>query len=296
MKLFIFGLGYSATYVTRRLAAGGVEIAGTVRSQAKADLLSGAGYAMRLFVAAQRDAAIARELADSDAVLVSVPPGAQQDPVLQVYRGDLAAASHLRWIGYLSTVGVYGDHGGGWVDEATVPTPMSEASRRRLNVERQWLDFGDAHRIPVHIFRLAGIYGPGRNQLVQLAEGKARRIVKPGHVFNRIHVEDIAQMVEASLGRPRAGAIYNGADNEPAPPQDVVAFAAELCGLPPPPDIPYERAELAPMSRTFFSECKRVRNTLLRDELGVALRYPTFREGLTALRAAGDGPKPPPGK
>lgn len=214
MKLFIFGLGYSATYVARRLAAGGVAIAGTVRSQAKADLLSGAGYAMRLFVTDQRDAAIARELADSDAVLVSVPPGAQQDPVLQIYRDDLAAASHLRWIGYLSTVGVYGDHGGGWVDETTVPTPMSEASRRRLDVERQWLDFGDAHRIPVHIFRLAGIYGPGRNQLVQLAEGKARRIVKPGHVFNRIHVEDIAQIVEASLGRPRAGAIYNGADNE----------------------------------------------------------------------------------
>ncbi len=290
MKLFIFGLGYSATYIAQRLAAGGVTITATVRSQAKADLLSGSGYTMRLFATADRDETIARELADSDAVLVSVPPGAQQDPVLQVYHDDLAATAHLRRIGYLSTVGVYGDHRGGWVDETTVPTPMNEASRRRLDVERQWLEFGQTYRIPVHIFRLAGIYGPGRNQLIQLAEGKARRIVKPGQVFNRIHVEDIVQMIEASLGRPRAGAIYNGADNEPAPPQDVVAFAAALCGVEPPPEIPHERAELTPMSQSFFSETRRVRNRLLRDELGIVLHYPTYREGLIALRAAGDGP------
>jgi nucleoside-diphosphate-sugar epimerase len=290
MKLFIFGLGYSATHIACRLAAEGATIAATVRSQAKADLLSGPGYTMRLFAAAERDETIARELADSDAVLVSVPPGARGDPVLHVYRDDLAAAPRVSWIGYLSTVGVYGDRGGGWVDEATAAAPTSEASRRRLDVERQWLEFGATRRVPVHLFRLAGIYGPGRNQLVQLAEGKARRIVKPGHVFNRIHVEDIARMVEASLGRPRAGAIYNGADNEPAPPQDVVAFAAELCGVEPPPEIPYAQAELTPMSRSFFSECKRVRNAQLRDELGITLRYPTFREGLTALRTAGDGP------
>jgi nucleoside-diphosphate-sugar epimerase len=290
MKLFIFGMGYSATYIAQRLAARGAAITATVRSQAKADLLSGSGYTMRLFATADRDETIEREIADGDAVLVSVPPGAQRDPVLQVYRDDLAATAHLRWIGYLSTVGVYGDHRGGWVNETTVPTPMDEASRRRLDVERQWLEFGETYRIPVHIFRLAGIYGPGRNQLIQLAEGKARRIVKPGQVFNRIHVEDIAQMIEASLGRPRAGAIYNGADNEPAPPQDVVAFAAALCGMEPPPEIPYERAELTPMSQSFFSQTRRVRNRLLRDELGVVLHYPTYREGLIALRAAGDGP------
>ena len=290
MKLFIFGLGYSATYIAQQLAAGGAAIAGTVRSRAKADQLSGLGYAMRQFSVAERDAAVARDLADSDAVLVSVPPDARGDPALQVYRDDLAAASRLRWIGYLSTVGVYGDRDGGWVDEATVPVPTNEASHRRLDVERQWQQFGDTHHIPVHLFRLAGIYGPGRNQLVQLAEGKARRIVKPGHVFNRIHVEDIAQMVEASLARPRAGAIYNGADGAPAPPQDVVTFAAEICGVAPPPEIPYERAQLTPMSQSFFSECKRVRSGLLRDELGITLRYPSFREGLTALRAAGDGP------
>src|SRR5258708_31921010 len=172
---------------------------------------------MRLSATAVRYETIAGEIADSDAVLVSVPPGAQRDPVLQVYRDDLAATAHLRWIGYLSTVGVYGDHRGGWVNETTVPTPMDEASRRRLDVERQWLEFGETYRIPVHIFRLAGIYGPGRNQLIQLAEGKARRIVKPGQVFNRIHVEDILPMDEASPRRPPAGARHKRAANQPAP-------------------------------------------------------------------------------
>jgi nucleoside-diphosphate-sugar epimerase len=290
MKLFIFGLGYSAKHIAQRLAADGAQIMGTVRSQEKAEQLSGSGFAVRSFAALERDQAVARDLAQSDAVLVSVPPGTQQDPALQVYRDDLAKAPNLRWIGYLSTVGVYGDHGGAWVDEATVPTPTDDRSRRRLGVEREWLGFGEAHRIPIHIFRLSGIYGPGRNQLVQLAEGKARRIVKPGQVFNRIHVADIAQMVEASLRRPRAGAVYNGADNEPAPPQDVLSFAAELCGVEPPPEIPFESADLTPMSRSFFSESKRVRNRLLREELGITLLYPTYREGLTALRAAGDGP------
>lgn len=290
MKLFIFGVGYSASAVARRLVARGERVAGTVRTQAKADLLAKSGVATRVFAGEGRDAAIASELADSDAVLISVPPDAQQDPVLRAYSDDLARAPNLRWIGYLSTVGVYGDHGGAWVDETTVPTPTDGRSRNRLIVEQQWLDFGTAHHIPVQLFRLSGIYGPGRNQLVQLAEGKARSIIKPGQVFNRIHVEDISQIVEASLGKPRAGAIYNGADNEPAPPQDVVAFAADLCGVEPPPEIPFEHAELTPMGRSFFMETKRVRNRLLHDELGVTLRYPTYREGLTALRAAGDGP------
>lgn len=293
MKLFIFGLGYSAAFIAQRLAAGGAAIAATVRTQEKADALAGAGYDAYLFSGAGRNEAIARELAASDAVLISVPPGRDEgalDAVLEVYRDDLAKAAHVRWIGYLSTVGVYGDHGGAWVDETTVPRPCDARSHRRLAAERQWVEFGATHRVPVHLFRLAGIYGPGRNQLVQLAQGTARRIVKPGQVFNRIHVEDIARIVEASLRQPRAGAIYNGADDEPAPPQDVVAFAAALCGVLPPPEIAFESADLTPMSRSFFGEVKRVRNRLLGEELGVALRYPTYREGLTALRAAGDGP------
>ncbi|WP_315833819.1 SDR family oxidoreductase [Bradyrhizobium prioriisuperbiae] len=290
MKLFIFGLGYSAHYVAQHLAAGGAQVVGTVRTQAKADLVAQSGASARVFAGGGRDAALAFDLAESDAVLISVPPDGQEDPVLRAYADDLAKASRLRWIGYLSTVGVYGDHEGAWVDETTVPTPTDGRSRNRLVVEQQWLALGQAHRIPVQIFRLSGIYGPGRNQLVQLAEGKARRIIKPGQVFNRIHVDDIAQMVAASLNKPRSGAIYNGADNEPAPPQDVVSFAAALCGVEPPPEIAFEDAELTPMGRSFFMETKRVRNRLLLDELGVTLRYPTYREGLTALRAAGDGP------
>ncbi len=290
MKLFIFGVGYSASATARRVAADGARVVGTVRTQAKADALAQSGLATRVFAGTGRDVKIANDMADSDAVLISVPPDSQQDPVLRAYADDLARAFRLRWIGYLSTVGVYGDHAGAWVDETTPPTPADGRSRNRLVVEEQWLDFGAAHGIPVQVFRLAGIYGPGRNQLVQLAEGKARRIIKPGQVLNRIHVEDIAQIVAASLAKPRAGAIYNGADNEPAPPQDVVSFAATLCGVEPPPEIPFEHADLTPMGRSFFMETKRVRNRLLHDELGVTLRYPTYREGLTALRAAGDGP------
>jgi nucleoside-diphosphate-sugar epimerase len=292
MKVLIFGLGYSAGYIAQRLAAGGAAIAASVRSQHKADLLSRSGYAMHV-QGDDRNADIARALAESDALLVSVPPGATRDPVIQHYHDDLMRAPHLRWIGYLSTVGVYGDHKGAWVDETTVPQPSDGRSRHRLQAEGDWLALGAARGAPTHIFRLAGIYGPGRNQLAQLAQGTARRIVKPGQVFNRIHVEDIAQVVAASLARPRAGAIYNVTDDEPAPPQDVVTFAAALCGVAPPPEIPYDRADLTPMSRSFYSESKRVRNRLLHAELGVTLCYPSYREGLTALRAAGEGPASP---
>ncbi|MGO9360900.1 MAG: SDR family oxidoreductase [Xanthobacteraceae bacterium] len=290
MNLFVFGLGYSAAFVAGSLAAKGASIAATVRAQSKAGQLAGAGYSMHLFSGQGRDESIASALARADAVLISIPPVAEREPVLEIYRHDLATAPRLRWIGYLSTIGVYGEHAGAWVDEATPPRPRGERSRRRLQAEQQWLEFGATTGVPVQLFRLAGIYGPGRNQLVQLARGTARRIVKPGHVFNRIHVEDIVQAVEASLARPRAGAIYNVADDEPAPPQDVVAFAAALCGLAPPPEIPLEHAELTEMSRSFFRETKRVRNRLMKQELGVTLRYPTYREGLTALRAAGEGP------
>ena len=291
MKFFAFGLGYSASSVARSLAARGAMISGTVRSPDKADALSAAGYRMHVFEGV-RDSGVAAALSESDAVLVSVPPTAVHDPVLAAYRNDLLEAPRLRWIGYLSTIGVYGDQAGGWVDETTPPDPNSARSRRRIEAERAWLDLGADSRVPVQIFRLAGIYGPGRNQLAQLAQGSARRIVKPGQVFNRIHVDDIAQVIEASLARPRAGAIYNVADDEPSPPQDVVAFAAALCGVAPPPEIPFDQAQLSDMSRSFFGDNRRVQNRLLTDELGITLRYPTYREGLTALRNAGEGPRP----
>lgn len=289
MKLFVFGLGYSAGFVARSLAAEGAMIAATVRSQAKSDPWSGQGYSMHLFAGGDRDPDVARALGVADALLVSIPPG-ERDPALDAYGDDIARARNLRWIGYLSTVGVYGDHDGAWVDEATPPRPGGERLRRRLEAEEAWQSLGRSAGIPVHVFRLAGIYGPGRNQLVQLAEGTARRIVKPGQVFNRIHVDDIVQAVRASLAQPRGGAVYNVADDEPAPPQDVVAFAAKLCGRTPPPEIPFSSAALGEMARSFYEANRRISNQLLKREFGITLRYPTYRDGLAALRAAGEGP------
>jgi nucleoside-diphosphate-sugar epimerase len=293
MKLLVFGFGYSAHYIVDRLRVTGTQVTATVRSRAKADLLTQTGITARIFSSDRVDEALRADIAASEAILVSVPPEPTGDPVLAAFADAIATASKLRWIGYLSTVGVYGDHAGNWVDETTPATPATERSRRRAQVEQDWLGLGARHAAAVQIFRLPGIYGPGRNQLAQLASGTARRIVKPGQVFNRIHVEDIAAGVEASLARPRAGAIYNLTDDEPAPPQDVIAFAARLCGVEPPPDIPFDAAELSPMARSFFSESKRVRNALIRRELGVNLRYPTYREGLSALRAGGEGPRGP---
>lgn len=284
MKFLVFGLGFSAQHAAQRLQLSGAQVTATVRSRAKADRLAQAAITARVFSPEHTDVEIANDIANSDAILVSVPPGESGDPVLASFAAPIAAAPKLRWLGYLSTVGVYGDHGGGWVDEATPLGAGKQRSQNRVTAEQAWLALG------AHVFRLSGIYGPGRNQLVQLASGTARRIVKPGQTFNRIHVADIAAVIEASLARPRPGGIYNVTDNEPAPPQDVVAFAARLCGLEPPPEIPFERAELSPMAKSFYSENRRVRNALIREELGVTLTYPTYREGLTALRALGDGP------
>ena len=290
MNLFIFGLGFSGRTIAERRLARGDTVTGTVRSQDKARTLSAAGVTARVFGHDGRDDVIDSDIAACEALLISVPPGTGGDPVLAAYARQIASAPNLRWIGYLSTIGVYGDHGGAWVDERTPATPTNARSRERAAAEQAWLAFGAANSIAVQIFRLAGIYGPGQSQLVQLARGTARRIIKPGQVFNRIHVEDIARAVDASLDRPRSGAIYNVTDNEPAPPQDVVTFAASLCGVAPPHEISLEDAGLTEMGRSFYAESKRVRNDLLRNELGVTLAYPTYREGLRALRAAGEGP------
>ena len=289
MKLLVFGLGFSALHVVQHLKVSGAQVTATVRSRAKADGLAQRRITARVFSPEHVDAEIAQDIAASDAILVSVPPGESGDPVLASFADRIAAAPNLRWAGYLSPVGVYGDHAGNWVDETTPTTSGRGRSRNRITAEQAWLALG------AHVFRLSGIYGPGRNQLVQLAAGTARRIIKPGQIFNRIHVADIAAVIEASLARPRPGGIYNVTDNEAAPPQDVVAFAARLCGLEPPPEIPYEAAELSPMARSFYSESRRIRNDLIREELGVSLRYPTYREGLTALRALGEGPVGPGG-
>ncbi|MBN8981353.1 MAG: SDR family oxidoreductase [Rhizobiales bacterium] len=289
MKLFIFGLGYSAAFFARRQIGRGHELRGTVRSREKADVLTAAGIDARIFNGDEQDSRIKTDIADCEGLLISVPPGDGGDPVLRTYKEQIVTAKNLRWIGYLSTIGVYGDHSGKWVDENTPANPTNERSRRRAKVESGWLSLTTKTNAAIHVFRLAGIYGPGQNQLVQIARGTARRLIKPDQVFNRIHVEDIARVLEASIGKPRHGAIYNVTDNEPAPPQDAVSFAAQLCGVPPPLEVKIEDAALTEMGRSFYEENKRVRNRLIQDELGVTLAYPTYREGLSALKAAGDG-------
>jgi nucleoside-diphosphate-sugar epimerase len=192
------------------------------------------------------------------------------------------AAPDLAWIGYLSTVGVYGDHGGAWVDEATEPRPLSGRSIERVRAETEWRRLADELGVPIGIFRLSGIYGPGRNALAQIVDGTARRLVKPGQIFNRIHVADIATVVAAGAAREAAG-VFNVTDDEPAPPQDVVAFAAETAGYPAPPAIDFETADLSPMVRSFYGENKRVGNKRLAADLGVRLAFPSYREGIAAL-------------
>jgi nucleoside-diphosphate-sugar epimerase len=218
-------------------------------------------------------------------ILVSVPPDVLGDPVLRCCSEALIArAPELAWVGYLSTTGVYGDHGGGWVDEDTPRAPLSARARARAAAEDGWLALHCDHGLPVQVFRLAGIYGPGRNQIEAVLNGTARRIVKRNQVFSRIHVADIVGVLEASMAKPDPGRIYNVADDEPAAPEDVVAFAAELVGRPAPPETAFENATLSPMARSFYGESKRVSNRRIKQELGYRLRFPTYREGLRALR------------
>ncbi|RYE31165.1 MAG: SDR family oxidoreductase [Hyphomicrobiales bacterium] len=287
MNILILGLGYSAGFFARAALARGWEVTGTVRSAEKAAELSREGIRTLVFGGFAVSSALAKAVAEADAVLVSVQPAEDGDPALGPLRTALMAAPNLRWIGYLSTIGVYGDHGGAWIDETTPPTPSNARTRQRVDIEDAWLQLGRESGKSVQIFRLSGIYGPGRNALTKLREGKANRLIKPGQVFNRIHVEDIAGVLMASLAQPRQGAIYNVTDDEPAPPQDVITFAADLTGLEAPPEIPFEQAKLSPMARSFYGESKRVSNALVKRELGYGFRYPDYREALRDLAAAG---------
>ena len=282
MRLFVFGLGYSALAFVERVRGQATGIAGTVRTAEKADRLRASGIAAHVFDGSAPGAGVRAALGEATHLLVSVAPGEAGDPVLAHHAADIAAAPALRWIGYLSTVGVYGNYGGAWVSERTTPHPASARSRQRLAAEKAWTALAAERGTPLAILRIAGIYGPGRNALQSLADGTAKRIVKPDQVFNRIHVDDIAATIAAAAAKEAAG-IVNLADDAPAPPEDVVAFAAALMGVPPPPAIAFEDAELSPMARSFYGENKRVANRRLRDELGVALRYPTYREGLGAM-------------
>lgn len=288
MNILILGLGYSAGFFARAALARGWEVTGTVRSAEKAAELSREGIRTLVFGGFAVSSALGKAVAEADAVLVSVQPAEDGDPALGSLRAALAAAPNLRWIGYLSTIGVYGDQGGAWIDETMPPAPTNARTRQRIAIEEAWLALGRESGKPVQIFRLSGIYGPGRNAIAKLREGKATRLIKPGQVFNRIHVDDIAGVLMASLAQPRDGAVYNVTDDEPGPPQDVITFAAELAGLAPPPEIPFEQAALSPMAASFYGESKRVSNALVKRELGYDFRYPTYREALRALAAAGE--------
>ena len=273
--LFSFGHGYSAQALSRTLTPQGWRIIGTTRDAKGTKAIQDSGAEPVIWPGEQPD------LNGVTHLLISTAPTAAGDPVLATLSDDITArAGQFTWVGYLSTTAVYGDHQGDWVDETTPPAPTAERGRWRMRAEEQWLDVPD---LPVHVFRLAGIYGPGRGPFSKLKRGGLRRIIKPGQVFSRIHVDDIAQVLAASMAAPNPGTVYNVCDDEPVPPQDVIGYAAELQGLPLPPAVSYDEADLTPMARSFYNENKRVRNNRIKDELGVRLLYPDYRVGLEAL-------------
>ncbi|KNX43234.1 hypothetical protein ROTO_00230 [Roseovarius tolerans] len=275
--LFSFGHGYSARALAARLLPQGWRIYGTTRDAGKARALRAEGVIPLLWGTDDLTPA----LHEATHLLSSVAPTEDGDPVLARHRAEIATlAPRLTWAGYLSTTGVYGDHQGGWVDEDTPLTPSTKRGRLRVAAETEWQAI---RGLPLHIFRLAGIYGPGRGPFEKVRQGTARRIIKPGQVFSRIHVDDIAQVLEASIMAPRPGTAYNLCDDDPAPPQDVIAHAAELLGVAVPDAIPFDEAEMSPMARSFYAESKRVSNRRIKDDLGVRLIHPDYRSGLRAL-------------
>ncbi|WP_108483732.1 SDR family oxidoreductase [Oceaniglobus ichthyenteri] len=280
--LLSFGHGYCAQALARLLLPLGWQITGTTRSADKAARLTKTGVAAAVWPGSD----LTETIADATHILLSAGPDEAGDPVAPHLGDAIAAAPNLQWLGDLSTTGVYGNHDGGWVDETTPLTPSTRRGKARVLAESQWQALAAQHALPLHIFRLAGIYGPGRGPFAKVRDGSARRIIKPDQVFSRIHVDDIAQILAASIARPNPGAIYNLCDDDPAPPQDVIAHAAELLGLPIPPAVPFDQAEMSPMARSFYAESKRVDNTRIKTELGVRLLYPDYRRGLAALRDA----------
>lgn len=281
--LLVFGYGYTATVFGRAMLAKGWRVIGTTRSAEKADEMRTEGVEAILWPG--EDVLPALDAAAH--ILICTAPDDAGDPVLVAYQAEIAArAGQYQWLGYLSTTAVYGDRDGGWVDETSTLAPSTARGNLRVDAEIAWLDLHTTCALPVHIFRLAGIYGPGRGPFAKVRSGTARRIIKAGQVFSRTHVDDINQVLQASISKPNAGAIYNVCDNDPAPPQDVIAKAAQMLNLPISPEEPFETAEMTPMARSFYAESKKVSNKLILGELGVQLKYPDYRSGLEALLAA----------
>ena len=280
--LFVFGMGYSAKAFADALREGGTRISATCRSEEKRAALMAEGIDAHLFDRDHPlDAAGKVALSQASDLLSSVPPDDQGDPVVDLHANDILDAAPFHWIGYLSTTGVYGDCDGAWVDETAPMAPSGTRGQRRVDAEAAWFALGQAG--PVHSFRLAGIYGPGRSALDTVRQGRARRVVKQGQVFSRIHIDDITNILLASVARPNPGAAYNCCDDEAAPPQDVITYACMLLGIEPPPEIPFETADLSPMAKSFYRDNKRVDNTRIKEELGVTLRWPNYRDALKAM-------------
>ena len=284
--MLFFGYGFCAAALAPHLHARGWRLSATCRDGEKQAALAAQNIVPILL---DETPLRATQLEGVTHVLLSAAPSEKGDPALPLLKEALATMDKKPvWLGYLSTTGVYGDHGGAWIDEETPPGPLSVRGQRRVDAEAAWAALAATHDLPMHYFRLAGIYGPGRNQLRALKNGTARRIDKPGQVFSRIHVDDIAQILLASIDKPHAGRAYTVCDDEPAPPQDVVAFAAGLMHTTPPPLLAFDEVDLSPMAKSFYGENKRLRNQRIVDELGIALIHPTYREGLRALFEAGD--------
>ncbi len=286
MRLVIIGYGYSSSAVARALEGQAESLHVTARGAEKIERLRSDGTDALAFDGSALSPALATALSGATHLLMSAPPGEAGDPLLAAPGFSDLEVPALRRVAYLSTVGVYGDHGGAWVDETSLLRPVSQRSRQRVAAEESWQAFAAARNLDLGIFRLSGIYGPGRSAIDNLRAGTARRIIKPGQVFNRIHVEDIGGAVARALMRNGPLGIFNLTDDGPCPPQDVVAYAAGLLGMTPPPEIPFEAADLSPMGRSFYGENKRVSNAKIRSELGYRFRYPTYREGLKACLEA----------
>lgn len=281
-KLFCFGYGYTAGYLADILRPLGWRISGTTTDPGKQEHLEKSGIEAVVFEDNHPLTDPYETLDGVTHVLLSIPPGDKGDPAFSPHGFDIAGIKTLEWVGYLSTTGVYGNRDGNWVDETSPPAPDSRRGSLRLKAEEQWQSLLIHEDLPLHIFRLAGIYGPGRCALDSVRTGTARRIDKPGHVFNRIHVEDIAQVLVASIGKPSPGEIYNLADDLPAASHDVISFACDITGTEPPPMTPFEQAEMAPIVRSFYKDNKRIRNNKIKEHLGVTLKYPDYRAGLQA--------------
>ena len=285
MDVFFFGMGYSSLATAKaihELVDPKAGIAGTTRTEEGIERLAESPYRLHLFDGVKAGSTLGPDLRRTTHLVLSIPPNDSGDPAYNLHRADLDAATDLRWICYFSTVGVYGDFGGDWIDETAPTRPINKRSQERVAIEQLWRDYAASRNIPILVLRLAGIYGPGRSSFDKLREGTARRIVKPNQVFNRIHVEDIGRVTALAADRALPGT-FNLSDDEPAPPQDLVEYAARLLGVPVPPGIPFESAEMTPMARSFYADNKRVSSRAIKQALGLELLHPTYQEGLQSI-------------